>query len=185
MGKADEGDASGVIVRSASVSRPRSGDFPRPSLRNGTAVPFDRPFPGFRDGNLFRLPDRDAIEGLRPWAIALGLAGIAALPAATLGPSVALGVLWGGALAALMLGALERWTQVFMAAYRGDRLGLLDRLLLRTGLAFRLLIAGLGIVVIRQSPVPINIWAALIALLLSYKTAVVVAALKRSDSSGD
>ncbi|MBM3273674.1 MAG: hypothetical protein FJZ00_00870, partial [Candidatus Sericytochromatia bacterium] len=62
------------------------------------------------------------------------LGAVIALSAWILGyPGVARGALAGAALAAVYLAALWRYVKAFVAAAKGDRLTLVDRLALRAG----------------------------------------------------
>lgn len=83
-------------------------------------------------------------------------------------PGVARGAAAGAVLAAAYLGILWRYVKAFVAAAKGERVGLLDRLVLRGGMAGRLLLVGFVLGTIAKQHPQINLWAAIITFL-SYR----------------
>ena len=97
------------------------------------------------------------------------LGAVIALSAWILGyPGVARGALAGAALAAVYLAALWRYVKAFVAAAKGDRLTLVDRLALRAGMPGRLLLAGSALVAVARNHPWIDLWAAILTFL-SYR----------------
>lgn len=83
-------------------------------------------------------------------------------------PGIARGAAAGAVLAAVYLAVLWRYVTAFVAAARGERVSLLDRLALRGGMAGRLLLVGLVLGTVAKQHPQINLWAAILTFL-SYR----------------
>lgn len=97
------------------------------------------------------------------------LGGVAGSIAWILGyPGVARGAAAGAVLAAAYLGILWRYVTAFVAAAKGERVSLFGRIVLRGGMAGRLLLAGVALGTIARNHPQINFWAAILTFL-SYR----------------
>lgn len=80
--------------------------------------------------------------------------------------SVAAGLWWGGLAGVVYLALLARWSWAFIARSKGERVGLLDRLILLGGRAARMGWVALAFIAGLKAPVPMNLVALIVGLLI-------------------
>lgn len=74
-------------------------------------------------------------------------------------PSVALGIVWGGVTGGVYLGLLALWSRAFVVRATGERLALLERLVLLGGRALRMGWVALALIAGMKSSIPVNLGA--------------------------
>jgi hypothetical protein len=73
--------------------------------------------------------------------------------------SVARGLWWGGFVGGVYLALLAIWSRAFVVRAKGERLGLLERVVLLGGRAARMGWVALALIAGMKSPVPVNLGA--------------------------
>ncbi|MBI6545905.1 MAG: hypothetical protein HY692_03865 [Cyanobacteria bacterium NC_groundwater_1444_Ag_S-0.65um_54_12] len=86
-------------------------------------------------------------------------------------PAVARGAVAGASLALVYLSVLRRFVRAFVMRARGEQVGLLNRLVLQSGMPGRLLLAAAGLILLARNHPWVNLWSAIITFL-SYRVVV-------------